>query len=97
MTTIRLEDKFINYVRNSVDLVVGKTGYPVLGKYLIETGIATRQQLRLLEKKKLLKSIDVKVKNPHNLLGTIYKAYYTERNIPQYVKEQQGEEQPSEE
>lgn len=31
---MRLEEKYINYVRNAVDLTVGDTGYPVLGKYL---------------------------------------------------------------
>lgn len=84
MTRVTLEEKFINYVRNSVDLTVGNTGFPVLGKHLIEAGITSKNKLKVLEKRGHLISIKVKADK-----GTVFKAYYTEREVPKWVQEQE--------
>lgn len=84
MGRVTLEEKFINYVRNAVDLTVGNTGFPVLGKYLIEAGITSKNKLKVLESKGHLLSIKVKADN-----STVYKAYYTERNVPKMAKVQE--------
>lgn len=98
MGRIKLEEKYTNFIRNAIDLTVTNTGYPVLGSHLERTGIATRKQLRTLEKQGHIKSIKV-VKHyasadPLDVMfsktGTVYTAYYTERNIPQYVLQQQN-------
>jgi hypothetical protein len=83
-----LEEKVVTFIRNAVDMTVDNTGYPVLAKYLEEASIATRKQLRQLEKKGHLKAITVR----HNIGtkgGTQYKAYYTERLVPEWVTKQE--------
>lgn len=89
MGRVTLEEKTINYVRNAVDLTVGNTGYPVLGRYLEEAGIATRKQVRVLVRKGLLKEVTVKQNNGRYGSGTQYKAYYTERHVPEWVTKQE--------
>jgi hypothetical protein len=84
-----LEEKVVTYIRNAVDMTVDNTGYPVLGRYLEEAGIANRKQLRSLEKKGLIKAVTVKHNNGRFGSGTQYKAYYTERSIPEWVKKQE--------
>lgn len=84
MTRITLEDRFITYVRNAIDMTVDNTGFPVLGKHLSEAGIASKKQLKILESKGMVQAISIKSDQ-----GTVYKAYYTERHVPEWVKEQE--------
>lgn len=88
MGRISLEEKVATFIRNAIDLSVDETGYPVLGKILEETGIANRKQLRYLEKKGFIKAVTVR-HNIGNKGGTHYKAYYTERLVPEWVKKQE--------
>lgn len=85
MGRITLEEKVINYVRNALDLSVGNTGYPVLGRHLETSGVASRKQLRALEKKGHILSIEV-----YDPKGTKFVAYYTERKVPEWVTKQEG-------
>lgn len=87
MAKVRMEERNINYVRNAIDMVVGETGYPAVGTTLVYSGVASRQDLRYMESKGLIRSVDVEV--PSELVPgkyTQYKAYYTERNIPEFVQ-----------
>jgi len=96
MGRIKLEDNFIKRLQNTLDLTVENTGYPVLAKHLEQIGVANRKQLRALENKGLIKSVKVQKHQPKidplgALFGktsTVYTAYYTERNIPSYIKQQ---------
>lgn len=91
MAKVHIEDRIVNYVRNAIDISVEDSGYPVVSWVLTQAGIATREQLRHLETKGHIKSIDVEA--PSSLVPgstTVYKAYYTERNVPAYVTEQEA-------
>lgn len=84
------EEKRTNFIRNSIDLIVLDTGYPVLANTLQTAEIAERKELRALERKGLIKVIDVEVEStlvPGS--KTSYRAYYTERHVPEYVTEQE--------
>lgn len=89
MAHVNLTERVVNYVRNSIDLIIGKDGeYPVLETMLLSQGIATKQQLKALEDAGHIKAIKVKLSSdilPGESLK--YRAYYTERNIPLYVKD----------
>lgn len=90
MAKVQLEDRMVNYVRNSIDLITKDTGYPVLANTLTQNGIATRAQLRHLESNGKIKSVDVEV--PSTLVRgqyTAFKAYYTDNYVPDFVKEKQ--------
>lgn len=82
---MRLEEKYINYVRDAVDQTVGDTNYPCLGSILETSGIASRRQLRILEKRGHLQSVTIQRNNGETGRGTQYKAYYTERVEPEWV------------
>jgi len=85
--TETLEQRFIHYVRNAVDLIVGDSGYPVLSTHLIKSGVATHKQLRQLEEAGHLQAIQIQVPSTIAPGKTVpYKAYYTERLIPEYVR-----------
>lgn len=94
MTEITLQDRMVNYVRNSIDLIIGDGDYPVLEQTLLTQGIASKKQLKALEANGHILSVKVKV--PSTLVqgqSVKYKAYYTERIVPAYVKGQQAEQQ----
>lgn len=85
-----LEESFINYVRNALDFVVAQDGgqYPVVSDVVVAAGVATRKQLDRLEELGHIKSIEVDV--PSILapgMKVKNKAYYTERLVPSYIKE----------
>lgn len=83
-----VSEQRVNFIRNAIDLIVLDTGYPVLGSTLMTGDIATRKEVRALEHKGLIKGVDVNV--PSTLLPgkyTTYRAYYTEREVPDYVTE----------
>ena len=85
-----MDEKEISYVQNAIDLIIGSTGYPVLGSTLTENSVATRQQLRYLAAKGRIKELSVEVPSADNSLirqSTTFKAYYTERVVPEHIKE----------
>lgn len=91
MAHVNLKDRTVNFVRNSIDIIIGEGEFPVLEQTLLSQGIATKQQLKALEAEGHIKSIKVKV--PSTLVpgqSVKYKAYYTERVVPQYVKDKEG-------
>ena len=94
MAHVNLTERVVNYVRNSIDLIIGEGDYPVLETMLLKQGIATKQQLKALEAEGHIQSIKVKLASDILPGETVkYRAYYTERNIPQYVRDK---DEPSE-
>lgn len=89
----KLQDNYIEQVRNIIDDTVKNSGYPVLGKVLEQTGVANRRKLRILESRGDILSVIVEHKNGRNGLGTRYVAYYTEREVPQWVQIKQAEQE----
>jgi uncharacterized protein YpbB len=82
---MKLQENYVNYVRNSVNVLVRDTGYPVLAKSLTEAGIATRKQLKVLVKKGHIMEMKVRVGR------TIYNAYFTESEPPRKLVNRQVE------
>ena len=84
------------FIRETVERLVRRTGFPVTSQVLTGSGIATREELRKLEKKGILKSCLVTAGRG------ILNAYYTEGAVPDVVKQKQAQlaeqqqEQPSE-
>ncbi len=92
MAKVNMQDRMIHFVRNSIDIIIGDGEFPVLEQTLLSQGIASKKQLKALEADGYIKSIKVKV--PSTLVqgqSVKYKAYYTERVVPQYVKEMEDE------
>lgn len=79
-------------IKGSIEIMVLAEGNPVIGQALIQSGMATRTELRKLEK-----SGDLKVCLVDSGRG-IMKAYYTEGAVPHALRdgESNDSEQPSE-
>ena len=91
MAHVNMQDRVVHFVRNSIDIINGDGEFPVLEQTLLTHGIATKQQLKALEEEGHIKVIKVKV--PSSILPgeqVKYRAYYTERVVPRYVKDKEG-------
>lgn len=87
---MKLEQSYIEQVRDAIDNTVKNSGYPVVGTVLEVSGIANRKKLRILESRGHIKSVMVRVNNSRMSKGTQYVAYYTEREVPKWIQEQEA-------
>lgn len=95
---MRLEERYIHYVKNAINVTVGNTGYPVAGNILSMAGIATRKQLRELERRKHIKSVTV-IPKEGTKRGQALKAYFTDEQLPKEffgLNNEKEQETPSE-
>ena len=96
MSKKKLHAVQIEFITATINRLVAKTGLPVAAQTIERAGIATRQELRKLEKDGILKSCLVTAGRG------IMNAYYTEGAVPDVVKQKQAQlaeqqqEQPSE-
>lgn len=74
----RLNEPGTELIVNTIDRVVHGTGYPVTAQVLKMINVE-REQLRTMERKGLLKSMDL------SLRGQIVKGYYTDTVWPSKI------------
>ncbi len=85
MSKKKLHAVQIEFITATINRLVAKTGLPVAAQTIERAGIATRQELRKLEKDVVLKSCLVTAGRG------IMNAYYTEGVVPDVVRRKQAE------
>jgi hypothetical protein len=76
---MKLSETEMTQVCKAIDGAVGSMGYPVVGKALAILGV-DRTNIRLMERKGLIKSVDL------NLHGQLVKGYYTDKVYPEKLR-----------
>jgi len=74
----------IAFITDTIDQLVVNSGYPVTAQVMKSIGIA-REQLRYMERKGFLKSMDLSYR------GQLIKGYYTEKAWPSKIPLQEPE------
>jgi hypothetical protein len=84
MAKVKLEERYVSFVQVTVDTLVAETGYPVIGKTMTTSGLATKEQLKALVRRGALKCVQVSAGRGH------MNAYYTEGVIPHVIREEES-------
>ena len=86
---MKFDKQYIDLVKESLDLSVESSGYPVTAESMRKAGLANRLNLRLLTRQGHIHSVQVAVQNEGKGIQN-FNAYYTNNALPLKFMQEYG-------